>query len=348
MFLSLSRLFSLYFLFICIPLFSENKVQLISNFAVDSAALNETLAQYSPNFTLEVGNLNDYSDVLKQKKSRFLKFIHRFHFGSIPLKKDVSKIVFWNVDSHCLHHFNLSKFSKEKLILFMWEPPLILEKMYDKKVTALFSKIYTWNDDLVDNKTYFKFYYPALQPMIEQIPSFEEKKLCTMVVSNFTSNKPNELYSERNKVIEYFASTGEKDFEFYGRGWDAALYPNYRGAVADKINVQKNYRFIICYENTKNIPGYLSEKIFDCFRSGCVPIYWGASNVEKYIPKDCFVDRRDFSSMRELHTYIKNIGKEAYDGYINRIRAFLASEQAQLFTYENFLRILKEAIEEKS
>ena len=48
----------------------------------------------------------------------------------------------------------------------------------------------------------------------------------------------------------------------------------------------QHYRFYICYENTEGVEDYITEKIFDCFAAGFVPIYWGASNIEKYIPKN--------------------------------------------------------------
>lgn len=39
--------------------------------------------------------------------------------------------------------------------------------------------------------------------------------------------------------------------------------------------------------------GYITEKIFDCFFPGVIPIYWGAENVTDYIPQDTFIDRRN-------------------------------------------------------
>ena len=41
-------------------------------------------------------------------------------------------------------------------------------------------------------------------------------------------------------------------------------------------------------------PGYMTEKIWDSFKAKTVPVYWGASNIEEYVPKNCFIDYRDF------------------------------------------------------
>jgi hypothetical protein len=42
--------------------------------------------------------------------------------------------------------------------------------------------------------------------------------------------------------------------------------------VDSKKNTLEKYKFSICYENARDIPGYITEKIFDCFFAGCVPI----------------------------------------------------------------------------
>jgi hypothetical protein len=47
-------------------------------------------------------------------------------------------------------------------------------------------------------------------------------------------------------------------------------------------------------------PGWITEKIFDCMRADCVPVYWGASNVLDYVDPEAFVDRRRFASNSEL------------------------------------------------
>jgi alpha(1,3/1,4) fucosyltransferase len=45
----------------------------------------------------------------------------------------------------------------------------------------------------------------------------------------------------------------------------------------DKILYLKNYMFNICPENS-DTKGYVTEKIFDAIKAGCIPIYWGSDN----------------------------------------------------------------------
>ena len=74
-------------------------------------------------------------------------------------------------------------------------------------------------------------------------------------------------------------------------------YPSYAGEISSKRAILEQYKFSICYENMSDMPGYITEKIFDCFFAGCVPIYLGASNMTDYIPGGTFIDKRKFSGL---------------------------------------------------
>lgn len=265
---------------------------------------------------------------------------------NLSLDPSVKKILFMNIPRNATRNLQLEKLPKEKLILFMWEPPIRLRKMYAEKVQKCFSKIYTFNDDLVDGKTYFKFYYPEKKEMLDNLPPFEEKKFLTMIVgkaSDKSRHHPNELYSHRNEAITFFQDQ-EEDFDFYGRGWSKEDFHSYRGEISDKLSVNKNYKFSICYENCRDVPGYITEKIFDCFAAGSIPIYWGANNITDYIPKECFIDKRNFSSYQELYQFLKEMTKEEYEGYLSHIRAYLKSEKSAPFSQENYEKTILEAL----
>jgi len=238
----------------------------------------------------------------------------------------------------------LAKFPMKKAVLFMWEPPVVQKNLYTSRFTSKFKRVYTWNDDLVDNKKFFKFYYPVLQPMRDNLPNFENRKLLTQISGCKKSKHKNELYSERVKVIKHFEDKPDGEFEFYGTGWEKEGYKHYKGAIADKLEALKNYKFSVCYENMNEIKGYVTEKIFDCFAVGTIPIYWGASNITDYVPKNCFIDRRDFASFEEVLSYIRSMDAQTYEEYLTNIRAFLASDQAKFFSQEMFNVIFLEAI----
>lgn len=249
-------------------------------------------------------------------------------------------------DVHCIITFDipvnqladLIAYPHEKCFAFLWEPPSVIPSNYQPLYHQFFSRVFTWHDGLLDNSKYKKFYYPVMNQMIENTVPFEQRKLCTLIAGNKNSSHPNELYSARRQAIEYFEAHHSNDFDLYGRWWPA--YKNYRGPLWKKIEVLKNYKFCICYENIKDIPGYITEKIFDCFRCGCVPIYWGADNITDYIPANCFIDYKQFGDYDELYQYLNTMDEKTFEHYLANIRNYLNSPAAHLYSIDNFVAII--------
>lgn len=226
----------------------------------------------------------------------------------------------------------------EKKVLFMMEPV----RVYPEKAKG-YARVYTWDDEMIDDKQYFKYYFPDLKPMAEDLPAFEERKLCTMIVRNWHAE-------HRKPIVAFFSAKPKGEFEFYGSPFPNLAYSKcYKGRIpglncgAEKIKVLKNYRFCFCFENTVGLKGYVTEKIFPCFAAGCVPIYWGAPNIEDYIPKGCYIDYRDFATHEELYLFIKTMPEELHEQYLDNIRLFLISDEAHFFSPQYFSRTLYEA-----
>ncbi len=236
----------------------------------------------------------------------------------------------------------VQKYPLSKRVLILWEPPTVLPDQYANiEWHEHFAKVLTMMDDLVDNQKYFKYYYPQENlKMIDNLPAFEDKKLCTQISSNKWFDHPGQLYGERQQVILFFEKVPYDDFDFYGTQWPQGYFKNYKGTVKDKTQILKNYRFSFCYENCHLQNGYISEKIFDCFRAGCVPIYWGCENITDYIPENCFIDRRKFANTYEVYVHIKMMSKEEHAHYLENIRAFLASPAAHRFSQNYFIECL--------
>ena len=43
---------------------------------------------------------------------------------------------------------------------------------------------------------------------------------------------------------------------------------------------------------------WITEKIFDCFYAGTIPVYLGAPDVARWLPPECFIDMRRFGGYR--------------------------------------------------
>jgi hypothetical protein len=100
----------------------------------------------------------------------------------------------------------------------------------------------------------------------------------------------------------------------------------------------------LAHENCRDLPGYVTEKLFDCFRAGCVPVYVGPSEIAELVPAGCFIDGRAFADPGELDAHLRSIDDAAYLGYQSRIRDFLLSPQAHPFSQATFVETIVQAV----
>ena len=234
--------------------------------------------------------------------------------------------------------------TKAKLVVILNEPPCVMPENFDKNILTSFDLVFTYYDDLVDNQKYFKFYTPQPESVINPYAKgYWDKKLCTFVGANKSSLIEGELYSERRKAILFFQENYSEEFDFYGKSWDGSGFTAFKGAIDNKLEILSQYKFSICYENS-SLNGWISEKIFDSFFAGCVPIYLGAPNITDYIPANTFIDRRHFSDYARLYDFINNMGESEYNEYLNNIEAFLKSDSFKKFTRKSFAQDLARVI----
>jgi len=252
----------------------------------------------------------------------------------------------------------------ENLYLFLMENEIIKPDNWKKENYRYFKKIFTWRDDLIDNKKTFKFFLPNKIPDTISVDISRKTKFCCLIAGNKKNDRPHELYSERIRAIKWFEENQPAHFDLYGKGWDLTLppvltplkpflqslyktlfphYTSYRGEITTKRTILEQYKFSICYENVRDAPGYITEKIFDCFFAGCIPVYLGASNVTDYIPEETFIDKRKFSGYSDLFDYLNNLPNDEYMQYLSAIEDFVGSKKILPFGAEYFANlILKE------
>jgi hypothetical protein len=217
-----------------------------------------------------------------------------------------------------------------------------------------------------------RFCYP--QPLNNVIPELwerKDRKFLAMINSyNYSPLPAGEFYSERIKALRYFARRGEIDL--FGYRWDMALQRSplqwmrsllscvkqcdgvhflraidlwrsakairsvlHPGCRGDKYKTMAGYRFAICYESM-GIEGFITEKIFDCFFAGTIPIYLGAPDITDYIPAECFVDMRTFGDYSELRRYLKSLSHSDCEKLRREARDYLGSPNYRRFSKECF------------
>ena len=237
---------------------------------------------------------------------------------------------------------------------YLLEPPLTDQKMYDSLagLTQKFENVFVHNttgDNYnlkdVDTSKLRKLYWP--QPMaIAPASVWENTNRFNKIVIINGHHKPRsfagrELYSQRIKwgvALDKFM-----DVDLFGRGWMKKYSRSnlwlvyilnylkikkiYKGPCQSKIETMSKYKFSLCFENLQ-MDGYITEKIFDCFFAGTVPIYWGCTDIEKWIPVGCYIDIRKFSTAKELSVFLKSLSDDEIKTYKKNGKEFLASIQA--------------------
>ena len=250
---------------------------------------------------------------------------------------EIDLVIFERIDYYYLLLF-LNKYPNAKRILIPWEPEIVSKGHSIKNLKSLakcFDYILTWNDDVVDNEKFFKINYShSLVLYNSELPNskeFDNRNLLVQVSSNLNSNHPKELYSLRKKLNHLAYERFENNYSFYGMRWKTKM-ESFKGVAQNKLKTISQFRFSFCLENMKDVNGYISEKIFDCFVAGVVPIYFGASNIENYIPKQCFIDYRNFKNSNDLFDFISLMEYEEWIAYLNNSREYLLSDKAYQFS----------------
>jgi hypothetical protein len=81
---------------------------------------------------------------------------------------------------------------------------------------------------------------------------------------------------------------------------------------------------------TQRLPGYITEKIFDCFIAGVVPVYLGWDGAGRFIPKTPS-SINDTIPIMNPSTTISPTWAKRIQRLPRRHRRFLSSEKAKLF-----------------
>ncbi len=284
--------------------------------------------------------------------------------------------VFWKNKSlikkvmgrHLEVYQKLKNFKGHKYLI-LHECEVVHEQNWNKENHFIFDKIFTWADDYVDDKRYFKLNCAPRQinHCSERFVS-SPKKFASMICSNIVNSRSNELYSFRRKIIEHACQFYPSSFDLYGKGWDQfsldrkyligrlfnkasskleiirvknSRYSDvYRGVLLTKEFGIRDYKFHFCLENAQSYPGYVTEKIFDAMRYGSIPVYLGAPNISDLIPEGCFVDIKKFSGIDHLFNFLSEMSDAERHRYLSNIDEFLSSEKRYPFSVDCYVSTL--------
>ena len=202
-----------------------------------------------------------------------------------------------------------SKIPKNRMILVLWEPPIIHPKLHSDKYLSNFGHIYAPSKQWAKNHNAIYFKWPVGKiKNNHKIKNFNSRRKNAVIIQG---NKVNffkgENYSLRRAVL-FESLRFNRPIILYGNGWNKlpiketvkasinflfniklrvsqnglkyikSRYPYFGGISNNKFKTLEEYKISIVIENHNS---YISEKIFDALNSGCVTIYVGAK-LEEY------------------------------------------------------------------
>lgn len=155
-----------------------------------------------------------------------------------------------------------------------------------------------------------------------------------------------QLHDSRLELVLFFSRLGLLDL--YGRGWRSLAHLpkkwrdefrvvnlNDGGPIDDKLDLLRQYRFSICFENVA-MRGYVTEKIIESLVAKTIPIYMGAPDITNYIPEGCFINASSYQNAEALYDYLKSLSNNEARSIIETGQAFLNSNYGQLHSYEGY------------
>jgi hypothetical protein len=113
----------------------------------------------------------------------------------------------------------------------------------------------------------------------------------------------------------------------------------WRGSAKSKSQTLARYRFALCFENSV-LKGWMTEKLFDCFFVGTVPVYWGAPDTLDWVPAESFIDMRQFADFAELRAFLKALTVADEQRYRDAARAYLESPRFDAFRRHTFAELV--------
>ena len=112
-----------------------------------------------------------------------------------------------------------------------------------------------------------------------------------------------------------------------------------------------HYKFNIAFEN-ESYPYYTTEKLWNSFIVGSIPIYWGCPQVTQFFNPKAFINCHDYNTFDEVIAKVKEIDNnpELYQEYLNAPPILPSSLYHKLnhdYSNKNLNKIIQMIIERK-
>jgi hypothetical protein len=153
----------------------------------------------------------------------------------------------------------------------------------------------------------------------------------------------------KTKNVSFVSSKKNMCWMHYSRMMMAKYFIDFKcpvdiyGDIVDKwvpiIDTLQDYRYSIIIENYID-DRYFTEKLLNCFATGCIPIYWGSRKINEFFNTDGMIIMK---SPGDASRCLEWIGEEHYNSKMDAIKDNFERVQKYLciedYIYENYLKI---------
>ncbi|XP_040262279.1 3-galactosyl-N-acetylglucosaminide 4-alpha-L-fucosyltransferase FUT3-like [Bufo bufo] len=223
-------------------------------------------------------------------------------YGISGCKLTADRSLYSIADAVVMHHVDIMYDRKslpqkprplyQRWVWFNMEPPLIITNLHF--LDNLFNMTMTFRQDSDVYRPYGRI--EALKkPQSFSIPA--KTKLVAWVISQWYPGARRNIYYEKLKEYLPIDVYGKKHMKL---SWD------------DFYQTISKYKFYLAFENSI-YKDYITEKLWsNAFDSWAVPVVLGTSrkNYERFLPGDAFIHVDDFSSPKELASYLLELDQD--------------------------------------
>lgn len=210
-------------------------------------------------------------------------------------------------------------FSADRKIALLIEPKKFVDEvgyLTTRRLLHVFDHVLTYDRTIMAEFGSKALWYPIAGcwiPLADRHLNHAKTKLVSVVASTKRTAPGHAL---RHQAVEALRGVAE----IYGRAYRPIQF---------KTEAHGPFMFSVVAENGK-VESMFTEKIIDCFVTGCVPIYYGCDTIGDYFNPDGIVE---INNLDELKAFMPFLTPALYQSMLPAIR-------------ENFERALKFVVAE--
>lgn len=288
---------------------------------------------------------------------------------SLTLDSSIERVVCIDYSPKALGKIKRLGLGSEYCTLVRLEPSVVLPANFTRSRKKQFSQIITVGGPR-SKQDFASVNWPLIWPSSSQLDKLfanERADRIVLINGNKMSLIKGELYSLRREAI-----TALDTLDLYGTEWDSSFvsrlttatksfahtvlslktpklsgfrlwfqsYPKSRGIIADKLETMSKNKYALVIENSAE---YMSEKLFDAFFAGCIPIYVGPNVAEYEIPKNLVLQAEP--NLNSIKKSLDTARGMNFENFQQELRNFLSDEKTiEQWSHENIYKKMLEII----